>query len=93
MLTLEQAKEILRVDGTANDTIIQSLVASLPAYIETTTGMTPEQQYNETLCYTVGGFLLTLWYYSDQADDIKLQRTIDNLLKAISVRARKSGTT
>lgn len=88
-MTLEQAKEILRVDGTANDAIIQSLVNALPVYIETTTGMLPDQQFNEPLCYTVEGFLLTLWYYSDHADDLKLQRTIDNLLKTISARAVK----
>lgn len=88
MLSIEKARDILRVDGGANDQLIESLLAAIPDYIEVTTGMGRIQQRDEPLVDTVSGFLLTLWYYSDHADDIKLQRTIDNLLKCITLKAR-----
>ena len=88
MLSLEQARDVLRVDGGDNDDLIRSLLFAIPDYIEVTTGMNAVQQMNEPLIDTVSGFLLTLWYYSDNADDTKLQRTIDNLLKCITIKAR-----
>ena len=90
MLARHEAKEILRVDGTDNDALIDSLIESIPDYIEVSTGMTPEAQDNEPLVKTVSGFILTLWYYADHADDLKLQRTISQLLKCISLKARTS---
>lgn len=88
MLSLQQARDILRVDGGDNDQLIETLIYAIPDYIEVTTGMDADQQLGEPLVDTVSGFLLTLWYYSDHTDDTKLQRTIDNLLKCITLKAR-----
>lgn len=88
-MTLQEAKDVLRVDNTENDTLIQSLIDTLPGYIEVSTGMAAGQQDNEPLVKTVSGFILRLWYYADHADDIKLQRTIDSLLKCITLKARE----
>ena len=90
MLSLKQACNILHVDEGNNDELIYSLIDALPDYIEVTTGMKAEQQLDEPLVDTVSGFLLTLWYYSDHSDDIKLQRTIDNLLKCITLKVKRS---
>lgn len=90
MLSLKQACNILHVDEGNNDALIESLIYALPDYIEVTTGMKKEQQMDEPLVDTVSGFLLTLWYYSDHSDDIKLQRTIDNLLKCITLKVKRS---
>lgn len=90
MLSLKQACNILHVDKGNNDALIESLIYALPDYIEVTTGMKEEQQMDEPLVDTVSGFLLTLWYYSDHSDDIKLQRTIDNLLKCITLKVKRS---
>ena len=87
-LGLEEAREYLRVDGTDNDIIILSLLEAIPGYIEVTTGMTPEQQATEPLAKTVSKFILKLWYNAEQTDSEKLQRTIDGLLKALTVMAR-----
>lgn len=85
-MTLEEAKNVLRVDGTDNDELITSLLQAIPDYIEITTGMPAQLQESEPLVNTVSGFLLTLWYYADHSDDVKLQRTIDSLLKCITLK-------
>ena len=87
-LTLEEAREHLRIDGTDNDVIITSLLYAIPGYIEVTTGMTAEQQDTEPLADTASKFILQLWYNAEQQDSDKLQRTIDGLLKALTVMAR-----
>ena len=87
MYDVWQAKNDLRVDGTDNDDIITALVQSLPDYIEVTTGMKKADQITEPLVDTVCGFIIRVWYYADHADDVKLSRTIDNLLKCITLKA------
>ncbi len=88
MFSLNDACNILRVDIGNNDELITSLCEAIPGYIETATGYPEGKQDDEPLCRTVSGFLLTLWYYADHAEDQKLQRTIDNLLKCITIKAR-----
>lgn len=88
MLDLSAACNVLHVDEGDNDDLINSLLEAIPNYIETTTGLAYVDQTDEPLVDTVAGFLLTQWYYADHADDQSLSRTIDSLLKVISVRAR-----
>lgn len=87
MYSVTEAKNDLRVDGTDNDAIITALVQALPNYIEVTTGMSKQDQIAEPLVDTVCGFIIRVWYYADHADDVKLQRTIDSLLKCITLKA------
>ena len=87
-MTLKEACNILRVDEGNNDELISSLIEALPSYIETTTGLKEKDQDKEPLVATVSGFLLSLWYFADHADVMALTRTIDSLLKAITLRAR-----
>lgn len=88
IMTLAEAKDVLRVDNTANDDLIESLILAVPGYIEVTTGMSEAQQLTEPLAQTVAGFILLLWYYADHSDDQKLQRTIDSLLKALTFKVQ-----
>ena len=88
MLPLEKAREWLRIDGMDNDEIIMSLVAAASDYIEITTGMSATQQEEEPLAETAEKFLIQLWYNAEQSESEKLQRTIDGLLKALTVKAR-----
>lgn len=88
MLTLDKAREWLRIDGTDNDDIIQGLIDAVPDYIEICTGMSAEQQKTEPLADTAGKFIIQLWYNAEQSESEKLQRTIDGLLKVITAKAR-----
>ena len=90
MLDLEQAREFLRIDDTDNDNIINALLEAIPSYIEITTGMTISQQNTEPLINTVSRFILQLWYNAEQSESEKLQRTIDSLLKAITLKTDRS---
>lgn len=88
-MTLSDACNVLHVDEGNNDELIYALIQALPSYLEVTTGLPEEKQSLEPLVETVSGLLLTQWYYADHADDQSLTRTINALLKAITLRARK----
>ena len=88
-MTLADACNVLHVNEGDNDDLIESLVDALPDYIELTTGLKTTDQSGEPLVDVVGGFLLTQWYYADHADDQALTRTIDALLKALTLKARE----
>ena len=83
IFTLPEAREILRIDGTDNDSAITALLSAIPPYLEATTGYSPTGYYSP-VAKAAGRFLLQLWYYGENADTDKLQRVIDSLLKALS---------
>ena len=89
IFTIEEARDILRIDGGDNDAIIIPLVSAIPPYLEATTGYTAQDGNYSPLAQAAGRFLLQLWYYGDNAETDKLQKVIDSLLKALSAeRAR-----
>lgn len=89
MLTLDQARDTLRLDGTDNDDMIQALLSTIPDYIELTTGLDILAQESEPLVDTVSTFLLKLWYNAEQSEADKLQRVIEGLLKTITLKRVK----
>lgn len=89
MVPLAVAREWLRIDGTDNDSIIEGLLLAAPDYIEMATGLEVSDQASEPLADTVTKFLLTLWYNAEQAEADRLQRTIDSLLKTLTIKARE----
>lgn len=86
MLTIVQARDVLRLDNTDNDLMIQALLDTVPDYIELTTGLDIVEQIDEPMCDTVATFLIKLWYNAEQAEADKLQRVIDGLLKTITLK-------
>ncbi len=84
LITTQEARDWLRLDNSDNDAVITGLITSAEEYITLTTGMSAEAQENSPLAKTTCKFLLSLWYDPEQADSEKLQRSIDNLLKALS---------
>ena len=91
MLTIETAREWLRLDNSDNDDVISGLIDSAVEYITLTTGLTATEQMASTLAETAQKFLLTLWYDPQTAETDRLQRVIDNLLKAITTTQRAVG--
>ena len=89
IMTLSEACNVLHVDEGANDELIGSLIEAIPDYIEVATGYPAVEQHGEPLIRVVAGFLLTQWYYADHADDQALTRTINALLKSITIKARE----
>lgn len=83
IFTLDEARDILRIDGEDNDEIIDSLLDALPAYLYATTGYAAADAYSP-VAKTAARFILWQWYYGESADTDKVQRVIDNLLKALS---------
>lgn len=83
MFSLEEARNILRVDGTDNDEQISALVYAIPDYLRATTGYEGEGYYSP-IALTAGRFILWQWYYGESSDTEKMQRVIDCLLKALS---------
>ena len=84
MFTTQEAREILRIDGSDNDAIIEPLIDAIPPYLEATTGYSATNGDYSPVALTAGRFLLQMWYYGENADTDKLQRVIDCLLKALS---------
>ena len=81
MLTIEEARATLRVDGSSNDIIIQPLIDSMQSYILLTVGYyLPEDELTKTL----EKFLLQLWYNPDGTDSDRLRIVIDNLIKTLN---------
>ena len=84
LITTQEARDWLRLDNSDNDEVINGLITSAEEYITLTTGMSTVEQELSPLAKTACKFLLSLWYDPEQADSDKLQRSIDNLLKALS---------
>jgi len=83
IISIEEARDILRLDGEDNDSIITPLLEVIPNYLEVTTGYKPYRGKYSPLAITTARFLLQLWYNADGTDTEKLQKTIDNLLTAL----------
>lgn len=87
-MTLSEAYNVLHLDEGSNDELVSSLVESAENYLTVTTGANADNLVNEPLAKTAMSFLITEWYYADHADDKKLTRVIDSLLKALTLKVR-----
>ncbi len=88
MLTLEQAREKLRLDNNDNDSIIEPFLQAMPNYIQETTGISIDRQINDSnvkdLVQTLEGFLIQTWYNPEQRDVERLERVTQELIKTLS---------
>ena len=84
ILSIEEARDILRLDGDDNDNIIQPLIIAIPPYLHKTTGYAAKCGKYSPIARTAARFILQQWYYGENSDTDKLQRVIDCLLKALS---------
>lgn len=84
IISLEEGREALRVDGDFNDDIIEPLIEAIPNYLYITTGRTWLDD-NVPLAQTTAKFILQLWFDPQTQDSERLKRTIDGLLMSLKV--------
>ncbi|KTW21958.1 DNA packaging protein [Staphylococcus xylosus] len=89
IISLEDARESLRIDGDFNDDIILPLIESIPSYLELTTGNDwDEGDKSHPLAQTTAKFILQLWFDPQTQDSERLKRTIDGLLVSLTALGR-----
>lgn len=88
LLTIEEAREILRIDGTDNDVVILPLLEAIPSYLEVSTGKTWDTEPIHPLAKTAAKFILQLWYFPQSEEADRLKKAIDNLLVALTAMGR-----
>lgn len=85
ILTLEEAREILKIDYTEDDLIIQNLIDTIPEYLKNKTGSSWDTVPINPLVKTLAGFLLQSWY---DGSTRQLEKTINNILLTLQPMAR-----
>lgn len=85
IMTLEEAKNLLRVDISEDDTLIQNLMDTIPQYLENKTGKAWDTEPINPLVKTLAGFLLQSWY---EGSTPQLDKTIDNIIATLTPMAR-----
>ena len=86
ILTLEEAKNAIRVTFEDDDELILNLIESIPDYLENKTGLRWDKEPINPLVKTLAKFLLMAWY--DQNFEA-YEQTIDGLLSILTSMARK----
>jgi hypothetical protein len=89
ILTMDEAHNILRVDGNELDIEIQALIDAIPPYLEATTGRTwTDGDIIHPMAKTAAQFILMLWFNPMDKDIDKLRKAIDSLLTALEAVGR-----
>lgn len=88
IISIEDARNALRIDGDYNDDVIQPLIESIPSYLEMTTGHDWLDDKVEPLAQTTAKFILQLWFDPQTQDSERLKRTIDGLLVSLTALGR-----
>ena len=89
ILTMDEARDALRIDGTGSYTIIQSMLDSLPDYLEATTGnrWDDDQAQGYQLAKQCAKFILQLWYDPSTQDAARLSNVVEKMLGTLQVMA------
>lgn len=85
ILTLEEAKNKLRVDFDDDDEMIQSLIDSIPEFLYNKTGSRLDTEPINPLVKTLAGFLICSWYDGNFKD---YDNIINNLLMTLTSMVR-----
>lgn len=89
LITIDEARDTLRLDGMENDYIIASYLESIPSYLEASTGKDwSADDPVHPLAQTVTKFILQLWYNPQGPDSVRLKQAIDGLLTTLTAIAR-----
>lgn len=90
IISIEDARNALRIDGDYNDDIIKPLVEAIPDYLYLTTGHDWLDEPIQPLAQTTAKFILQLWFDPQTQDSERLKRTIDGLLVSLTALGRSN---
>ncbi|UWG69485.1 MAG: head-tail connector protein [Bacteriophage sp.] len=85
ILTLEEAKEALRLCHDEDDEMISNYINSIPDYLETKTGSRWDKEPINPLVKTLAGYLVVSMY---EMDSKSYEKLIDNLLMVLTSMVR-----
>lgn len=85
ILTLEEAKDILRVDYDDDNARIQRFIDSIPDFLENKTGSRWDKEPINPLVKSLAEFILRSWYDNNFKD---YDNAINNLLSTLTSMAR-----
>ena len=88
ILTIDEARDAVRLDGPDNDMVLYPLLTAIPAYLEVTTGKDWDVEPIHPLAQTAATLILQLWYDPQDKDTDRLKATIDGLLIALTAIGR-----
>lgn len=89
IITIEEARDTLRVDGSDNDIIIIPLIEAIPHYLEATTGKSwVDGETVHPLAKTAAKFILMLWYNPQGSEVQKIQGIVEGLLTTLTAIGR-----
>ncbi|WP_213563036.1 head-tail connector protein [Staphylococcus auricularis] len=88
IISIEDARNSLRVDGDYNDDIIKPLIEAIPNYLYITTGRDWLDEPVQPLAQTTAKFILQLWFDPQTQDSERLKRTVDSLLASLKALSR-----
>ena len=85
IMTIEEAKDVLRADGEEYDPLILPLLTAIPDYLEATTGRRWDTELVHPLAKFTAGQILIIWFDGPDKDR---SRIIDGLLTALTALGR-----
>ena len=88
IISIEDARNSLRVDGDYNDDIIKPLIEAIPNYLYITTGRDWLDEPVQPLAQTTAKFILQLWFDPQTQDSERLKLTVDSLLASLKALSR-----
>lgn len=81
VVSVDDMREYLRLDGTANDGILADLIEAAGVYIAQTTGMNLNDQAANPLAKSATRMLVATWYDAQGIDATASERAVTEMLK------------
>lgn len=81
VVTVEDMRDYMRIDGTANDGILHDLIEAAGVYIAQTTGMNLNDQAANPLAKSATRMLVATWYDAQGIDATASERAVTEMLK------------